>query len=96
MYKPVTGFLAMTKPVGGRGIKAPYKTRVVRVPEPVLDQVQTIIDAYRLGDEIPTDKPVTGYELIRDEVDAWRKSAKVGKERLEKLLQLIYGGDFSC
>jgi hypothetical protein len=93
----------MTKPVGGRGIKAPYQTRVVRVPEPVVEQIQAIIDAYRVGGEEATDKPVTGYnkpvtgyELIRDEIDEWRKSAKVGKERLEKLLQLIYGGDFSC
>ena len=37
----------MNKPVGGRGQKAPYETRVMRVPEPIADIVQSLIDGYR-------------------------------------------------
>lgn len=92
----------MSKPVGGRGNKAPYATKVVRVPEPVIERVNEIIASYREGIDSEfsataahDNKLVTGYDLIRDEVDEWRKSAKVGKAKLEKLLQLIYGDDFS-
>jgi hypothetical protein len=92
----------MNKPIGGRGNKAPYGTKIVRVPEPVLERVREIVESYRDGIDSEFSataahdtKPVTGYDLIRDEVDEWRKSAKVGKDRLEKLLQLVYGADFS-
>lgn len=85
-------------PKGGRGKRAPYETVVVRVPEPVLDRVEAIIDSYRLGlalEENPSgSKPVTGFEEIRERVDEWRKNAKVGKDKLKNLLQLIYGVDF--
>lgn len=90
------------KPVGGRGNKAPYSTKIVRVPEPVLERITAIIEAYREGSENEfsatasvTDKPVTAYSEIKDQVDRWRKETKVGKSKLENLLQLIYGDDFS-
>lgn len=83
----------MSKPKGGRGKRAPYDTTVVRVPDPVLDQVETICDAYRNGEVMPATKPVTAFEDIRDQVDEWRKNAKVGKDKLRNLLQLIYGID---
>jgi hypothetical protein len=92
----------MTKPTGGRGNKAPYATKIVRVPEPVLEEVLQIIAAYRDGADREFSataslegKPVTSYEVIQDKIDEWRKSSKVGKAKLEKLLQLIYGDDFS-
>jgi hypothetical protein len=84
----------MTKPTGGRGIKAPYATKIIRVPEPCVEQVTAIIEAFREGDSTQVEKPVTGYESIRDDIDEWRKSSKVGKAKLENLLQLIYGVDF--
>lgn len=83
----------MSKPKGGRGRKAPYETTVVRVPDPVLEQVEAICDAYRNGEVLSEKKPVTDFETIRAEVDEWRKQAKVGKEKLKNLLQLIYGLD---
>jgi hypothetical protein len=83
----------VSKPKGGRGKKAPYETTVVRVPDPVLEQVEAICDAYRNSQELPDSKPVTAFEDIRQEVDEWRKSTKVGKEKLQNLLQLIYGID---
>ncbi len=83
----------MSKPKGGRGKRAPYETTVVRVPDPVLEQVEAICDAYRNGEVLSEEKPVTDFEAIRDQIDEWRKSAKVGKEKLRNLLQLIYGVD---
>lgn len=37
----------MDKPKGGRGHNAPYLTTHLRVPIPVKDEVQAIIDRYR-------------------------------------------------
>lgn len=39
----------MPKPVGGRGIKAPYETTHVRVPIPIKGKVQALIDEFRDG-----------------------------------------------
>ena len=85
----------MSKPKGGRGKRAPYETTVVRVPDPVLEQVEAICEAYRNGEVLPDKKPVTDFETIREQVDQWRKAAKVGKDKLQNLLQLIYGVDVS-
>ena len=35
------------KPVGGREHKVPYQSRTVRVPEPIIEQIQIICDTYR-------------------------------------------------
>ncbi len=87
--------MGVSKPKGGRGKRAPYETTVVRVPDPVLEQVEAICDAYRNGEVLPEKKPVTDFESIREQVDQWRKNAKVGKDKLQNLLQLIYGLDIT-
>lgn len=83
--------MGVNKPKGGRGKRAPYETTVVRVPNPVLEQVLTICDAYRENQQVTTEKPVTDFESIRQQVEVWRKQTKVGKDKLKNLLQLIYG-----
>jgi hypothetical protein len=70
----------VSKPKGGRGKKAPYDTTVVRVPDPVLAEVEQIIDAYRNGGFTESKLLVQSFDEI-----------KVGKEKLQNLLQLIYG-----
>lgn len=37
----------MVKPVGGRGHTAPYETTHVRVPVPIKDKVEQLIENYR-------------------------------------------------
>lgn len=39
----------MDKPKGGRGHKAPYRTTHLRVPDPIKDDIQSIIDQWRDG-----------------------------------------------
>lgn len=34
---------------GGPGHRAPYRTTHLRVPEPIKDQIQAIIDDYKMG-----------------------------------------------
>jgi hypothetical protein len=55
--------------------------------------VEDICDAYRDGTFDPEQKPVTDFSEIRDQVDAWRRATKVGKDKLQNLLRLIYGVD---
>lgn len=40
----------MTKPVGGRGHKAPYQTMTIRIPVNVKTQVDKIVDNFRSGE----------------------------------------------
>jgi mannose/cellobiose epimerase-like protein (N-acyl-D-glucosamine 2-epimerase family) len=39
----------MNKPVGGRGVKAPYKSTHVRIPEPIKDRVEQLKEMYLSG-----------------------------------------------
>ena len=40
----------MSKPVGGRGHKAPYQTMTIRIPIDVKEQVEEIVKRFRSGD----------------------------------------------
>ena len=40
----------MSKPVGGRGQKAPYETMTIRIPIDVKGQVEEIVERFRSGD----------------------------------------------
>lgn len=40
----------MSKPVGGRGHKAPYQTMTIRIPIDVKEQVEEIVERFRTGD----------------------------------------------
>ena len=39
----------MSKPVGGRGHKAPYQTMTIRIPIDVKQQVEEIVERFRSG-----------------------------------------------
>jgi len=87
------------KPVGGRGLKAPYQTKTVRVPCPVVEVVEKVIADYRATGNVSSKhiSTVTAEEalekarLIYKSRDGRTKSAK---SSLEKLLQVIYGEEF--
>lgn len=88
---------------GGRGRKAPYKTSIVRVPEPLVPAVKKIIQEYRRDiseSPVVNDALVTGIliksfaELGND--DRLIKTAKAilqkkgtRKAALSKLLQVM-------
>jgi hypothetical protein len=40
----------MSKPVGGRGHKAPYQTMTIRIPIDVKQEVEEIVERFRSGD----------------------------------------------
>jgi hypothetical protein len=97
----------MNKPLGGRGKRAPYETQVVRVPVPIIGEVEQIIEEYRLlaikGEVSEFKKhpelaaavtPVSYSEALihARQILRYRKSAA---ESLAKLLQVLYGGTIS-
>lgn len=56
----------MVKAKGGRGQKLPYEQTHVRVPIPIKDQIQSIIDSYRaiaLGGETDEDDKADPSEV---------------------------------
>lgn len=84
----------MSYRLGGRGRKAPYTSSVVRVPSPILPQVEKLIsEFYRLEDS-PQDPQGLPKVLTREEAAAaaavalgQKKSARV---TVRKLLQVIF------
>lgn len=92
------------KPKGGRGIKAPYNTTIVRVPDPILTVVQKNIDIYReavLNGLMPYDQSLQDYAETQGYMHAtkWQaiseaekilKQKKSARESLTKLLQLLF------
>jgi hypothetical protein len=98
IYKDVNGFyMAMNK--GGRGIKAPYETTHVRVPVPIKDKVQKLIDDYKNNletQEVNQQDNEQDNNLIDfDEAIALAHQCLIQKKSarlsLQKLLTGIYG-----
>lgn len=78
---------------GGRGKKAPYNTVVVRVPEPLLEKVETEIANYRQailsGDLQPHHQEFNKGQIILEAKKILRKK-KSAKQSLLNLLQVLY------
>lgn len=93
----------MNKPVGGRGKKAPYETTVVRVPLPLVEKVERQIDEYRefviSGTESSVPRTQTAATTLVSYSEAVAhakdilKQKKSARQSIEKLLQVLYGGE---
>lgn len=95
----------MTKPVGGRGQKAPYTTSIIRVPDPLVPTVEKLIEDYRemiFNGTISSDQNSDRLGIVKLSKDdvikqskrvlSAKKSAKVS---ILKLLQLLYGDEIT-
>ncbi|MFN7662109.1 MAG: hypothetical protein ACK5PQ_00030 [Alphaproteobacteria bacterium] len=91
----------MDKPKGGRGHKAPYRTTHLRVPDPIKDDLQSIIDQWRadyLNGEptaIPTGKtPNDNSKAIALLTDALSLKANAGgkiKQQIREAIAILRG-----
>jgi hypothetical protein len=84
----------MNKHKGGRGVKAPYSSKVLRIPEPILDDVEKLLDEFYNGSENPLknyslDSTVATQQAI-EILEQNKTSKRSTKICLEKLLQVIY------
>ena len=84
-----------SKPLGGRGKKAPYETLIMRVPVPLVSQVEQIVNNYR--SEVIAGIPARQKLINRD--DAVQEAKKIlngkksARQSVLKLLQVLYGND---
>lgn len=74
---------------GGRGLKAPYETTHVRVPVPIKEKIQKIIDDYK-NDVDDTEGDILEYEQAVELANKILKSKKGAAISLSKLLTGIY------
>lgn len=89
----------MPKPIGGRGIKAPYETTHIRVPVPIKTDVESLIERFRESYSEGDTNLLTGNQnnsltsleeaiVSARHILIQKKSARVS---LQKLLTAIYG-----
>ena len=78
---------------GGRGKKADYETKVIRVPLPIVGEVETLIECFRddlLDEPFREDRSLDEAMIIASNI---LKSKKSAKESIKKLLQVLYDVD---
>lgn len=80
----------MAVPKGGRGIKAPYTTKTLRIPSPLVPHVRRLIEAFHGVDS--DDEIQELPELDRALAEAGRilKSRKSAKWSMTQLLKRLY------
>lgn len=86
----------MTKPKGGRGIKAPYETTTMRVPVPLQAELEKRVEDYReflVNGTQPTEDRVVSRQDAIAHAKEILKQKKSARQSIEKLLQVLYGGD---
>lgn len=75
-------------------MKAPYETTHVRIPVPIKNQVEKLIEEFRNGGESEEEKPLTGLSDLDTAVEEAKKilvQKKSARVSMEKLLTAIYG-----
>jgi len=85
-----------TKNKGGRGKKNPWRTRAIRVPEPLLEKFNQDIERFLdSGGKIPVDEPLCPILISREEAERLGniliKQRKSLKNALPILLDAIFG-----
>lgn len=91
----------MAKPVGGRGIKAPYETTHMRIPIPLKEQIEVIVEDYKeqvtkninllTSYQISSNSnPLTSLEDAKQIAKKLVKSKKSASQSLAKLLSELY------
>ena len=79
---------------GGRGLKAPYDTTHVRVPMPIKDKVQQLVDDYKNGVN-SSDSEMLDIESAINLAKNILKNKKGAREPMQELLTGIYDKDIN-
>lgn len=80
----------MPKPKGGRGYKAPYETKQVRIPQPIDSQVSELVERYQdyLATGGSPDNPPQLLDLDRsDDVENLKSELQNLQKKFVKLTQ---------
>lgn len=86
-------------PKGGRGLKAPYETKTIRVPVPCLESIEKLVAGYHETGKTEIEQSTISYTDAVLEAEKILNSkmgqTKSAKQSVEKLLQVIYGHDLT-
>lgn len=88
----------MSKPIGGRGHKAPYETTHLRIPIPIKPEIEKLIAEYRLSVIDGIEPEIESLLPLEDAIEMCRKMVKAKKSKLEdfsKLLTAIYKAEIN-
>lgn len=89
--KPVNEFMNMAVWKGGRGVKAPWTTTHVRIPEPIKVRVEAMSQAFKDGE---LNEPIA-YDEALEVAQAILKKKKSARVSMESLLTAIYGKEIT-
>lgn len=86
----------MSKPVGGRGVKAPYTTTHIRIPEDLKAEFEARIESYRENlltgkDGDTVEKSLTSLPEAIEAAKLLVRSKKSARQSMARLLTAIYG-----
>lgn len=79
---------------GGRGVKAPYESTHVRVPVPIKEEVEKLIEKFKSGDK-EEEKQLPSLEESVEIARVILNQKKSARVSVEKLLTGIYGVEVS-
>ena len=82
--------LEMNRPKGGRGHRVPYASRTIRVPDPIRDRVEQLIQDFY---NEPTAKGGLTQTLPEalEAAETVLKGKKGARESIKRLLGILYG-----
>jgi hypothetical protein len=78
---------------GGRGKKADYETKVIRIPLPIVNEVEKIVEDFHQGLSVNDSSEFKTLEESIVIASTILKSKKSAKESIKKLLQVLYESD---
>lgn len=81
----------MKKPVGGRGKKAPYETKIKRIPLELEAQVDSMIEDYRANLTGDGDRQDNAMLSLAEAIALVKKLMKAKKSKLETVHKLVTG-----
>lgn len=81
----------MTKPVGGRGKKAPYETTVKRIPVELETQIDSMIEDYRANLLGADDRPTNSMLPLPAAMALSKKLLKAKKSKIDTIYKLVTG-----
>jgi len=82
----------MPRPKGGRGQKTDYGSKMIRVPEPLIEEVKRLKDEfYGSGSGDRDSSTLPDHQTALETAQSILKSKKSARVSLERLLAALYG-----
>ena len=81
----------MNKPVGGRGKKAPYQTKIKRIPLELESQIDSMVEEYRANLMGDGDRQDNSILSLADAIALVKKLMRAKKSKTDTIHKLVTG-----